>query len=222
MSDLKRNGLPLNELNSDRPGGHHFLNQITMSVTPKRNLLTSGEQLIRRRLIDPERATKFWLESGSSVWIIAVLISIALAEIVTAGMGLLLKGEVTYDYLLTGLVSALLVSAVVVAGIMWFQTQMRVLDQHRKEAVATNQELNASRQRYRTLIEVANDAIFVANALTGLLEDCNRQAEVLLGMDRTTSSGSLFSISTKATHPRRKLLSLRARIFSSVIWPTRR
>jgi PAS domain S-box-containing protein len=40
--------------------------------------------------------------------------------------------------------------------------------------------LRASEIRYRTLMESANDAIFIADAETGMLVDANRQAQVLI------------------------------------------
>lgn len=41
--------------------------------------------------------------------------------------------------------------------------------------------LTESEQRYRTLIQQANDAIFVADAETGVIKDANQSAEKLLG-----------------------------------------
>ena len=56
----------------------------------------------------------------------------------------------------------------------------------RKQA---EEELKASEQRYRMLMESANDAIFVADAETGAILDANRKAEELTGysLDRLTS-----------------------------------
>jgi diguanylate cyclase (GGDEF)-like protein/PAS domain S-box-containing protein len=108
-----------------------------------------------------------------------------MSVIITVVMELLLKGEITYDYLLTGLVTALLVSTLIVAGII----QLEELEKERQKEVAKNRELGASMQRYRTLIEVANDAIFVADAENGQLADCNRRAETLLGKSRNDIIG---------------------------------
>src|SRR3990172_8185876 len=43
-------------------------------------------------------------------------------------------------------------------------------------------ELKASEEKYRTLIETANDAIFVFDAETGLVLDANKKAEELFGL----------------------------------------
>ncbi len=44
--------------------------------------------------------------------------------------------------------------------------------------------LRESEQKYRTLFESANDAIFIAGAADGIITDCNVSACVLLGMTR--------------------------------------
>jgi diguanylate cyclase (GGDEF)-like protein/PAS domain S-box-containing protein len=126
---------------------------------------------------------------GKYLWLAGILASVVMSEVVTAAMGLLLKGEVTYDYLATGMVAALLVSGIVVAGTM----KMEELERRRQEEVAKNRALRASERRYRTLIEVANDAILVTDSETGTLVDCNRQAEVLLGMSRNEIIGQHLS-----------------------------
>jgi diguanylate cyclase (GGDEF)-like protein/PAS domain S-box-containing protein len=126
---------------------------------------------------------------GKYLWIVGILASVVMSEVVTAAMGLLLKGEVTYDYLATGMVAALLVSGIVVAGTM----KMEELERRRQEEVAKNRALRASERRYRTLIEVANDAILVTDSETGTLVDCNRQAETLLGMSRNEIIGQHLS-----------------------------
>jgi diguanylate cyclase (GGDEF)-like protein/PAS domain S-box-containing protein len=126
---------------------------------------------------------------GKYLWLAGILASVVMAEVITAAMGLLLKGEVTYDYLATGMVAALFVSGIVVAGTM----KMDELERRRQEEVAKNRALRASERRYRTLIEVASDAILVADSETGTVVDCNRQAENLLGMSRNEIIGQRLS-----------------------------
>lgn len=124
-----------------------------------------------------------------SIWIIIVLSSVAVAEIITAAMELILKGTVTYDYLLTALVVDLSLTPPVIAAGVMTQARMQRLERLRQEEVAKNRELSASKQRYRTLIEAANDAILVADAESSLLVDCNRQAEALLDQPRAQIIG---------------------------------
>jgi PAS domain S-box-containing protein len=54
------------------------------------------------------------------------------------------------------------------------------LDVTERERAA--EAIRDSEQRYRTLIETASDAIFIADADSGVILDCNRQAENLLGL----------------------------------------
>jgi len=62
------------------------------------------------------------------------------------------------------------------------------------------QKLKASEQKYRKLFEEAMDAIFVADAETGILIDCNRAATVLT--DRTKSE--LIGMHQRFLHPPEK------------------
>jgi len=50
-------------------------------------------------------------------------------------------------------------------------------------------ELKASEEKYKNLFENANDAIFIADPVTGILLDANRQAEKLLGRKREEIRG---------------------------------
>jgi PAS domain S-box-containing protein len=60
------------------------------------------------------------------------------------------------------------------------------------------QALINSEQRYRRLMENANDAIFLADVETGKLVDCNNKAEQLLGIPRKEILGASY----KKLHPR--------------------
>ncbi len=50
-------------------------------------------------------------------------------------------------------------------------------------------ELRKSEQKYRELVNSANDAIFVADAETGIILDVNRQGEILLGRSKNEIIG---------------------------------
>ncbi len=54
------------------------------------------------------------------LWLLSVILSVLLAEAVVVVMGLLLKGEVPPDYLLTGLVASSLVAALIAAMLSYF------------------------------------------------------------------------------------------------------
>jgi len=47
------------------------------------------------------------------LWLVAVVLAIAITEVVVSAMGLLLLGRVTADYLLTGLVASFLAASLV-------------------------------------------------------------------------------------------------------------
>lgn len=49
--------------------------------------------------------------------------------------------------------------------------------------------LEESERKYRSLIESAGDAIFLADAATGNIVDCNRKAEALLGRSKSEITG---------------------------------
>jgi PAS domain S-box-containing protein len=70
----------------------------------------------------------------------------------------------------------------------------------------TEQKLVNSEQRYRSLMENANDAIFLADVETGKLVDCNNKAEELLGISRKEILGSSY----KKLHPREILKDVEA------------
>ena len=85
-----------------------------------------------------------------------------------------------YGYVLKSSGNAALLAAVSGA--------LRLFEAHRslqgREAVIRESEL-----RYRTLFEEALDAIFVADAETGIITDCNPAAEQLVGLPRTELIG---------------------------------
>ncbi len=54
------------------------------------------------------------------IWLLAIFISVVITEIIVCVMELLLKGQITYDYLLTGLVASVSVAGIVVAFLISF------------------------------------------------------------------------------------------------------
>ncbi len=65
------------------------------------------------------------------------------------------------------------------------------------ERQAADQAVQASEQKYRTLIEGASDAIIIADADSGLIIDVNQEAEKLLGRP----AGALIGLQQTELHP---------------------
>jgi len=92
--------------------------------------------------------------STLQLWLVSVSISVVAAESIVIGMDLLLKGEVTFDYLLTGLVTSMIVSALVVGSVASFVN-------YQKDAVAG---------QYRAAIQASLDGFWITDTSTRILE----------------------------------------------------
>ena len=77
------------------------------------------------------------------LWLLSLCVSVVLTEVIVVIMDVLLNGEVTYDYLLTGLVASLLVSALVAAMLVYFLHQQN----QEKDLIAKNQDQLNEAQR---------------------------------------------------------------------------
>ena len=107
------------------------------------------------------------------LWVLSLLVSVAASEFVVVGMEMLLRGEVTYDFLLTGFVASLLVSALVVAGVLYFVA-------HQEQAAKA---LEASEEKFRTFFEGGGDAFFLLDT-AGHFREVNPAACDRLGYER--------------------------------------
>jgi GAF domain-containing protein len=56
------------------------------------------------------------------------------------------------------------------------------LESQIEERIQSEKELKANEEKYKKLIETANDAILIVDAETNLITHANKQAEILLGM----------------------------------------
>lgn len=81
--------------------------------------------------------------SGTQLWILSLLISVVLSEFVVIVMESLLRGEITYDYLLTGLITSFLVASMVTAGLIYFLSNQKL----------TEEALRDSEARFRNILE---------------------------------------------------------------------
>ena len=71
--------------------------------------------------------------STTRLWLLSTFFSVVLTEIIVCGMEMLLKGAITYDYLLTGFVTSLCVAALVAAALAFFLEQQRQASRHIEE-----------------------------------------------------------------------------------------
>jgi len=112
-------------------------------------------------------------------------ISVLLSEILTSAMSLLLQGRVTYDYLVTGGLVSLVVSAIVV----YFIRQVSLLADHNEilQREVTHREkaeeaLRESERKYRDIIKNMTDGYYRTDP-GGLITLANPSLATLFGYD---------------------------------------
>ncbi len=74
------------------------------------------------------------------------------------------------------------------------EQRIRELEMAEARWKKTEADLRESRNKYRTLFEAANDAIFVACAESGVIQDANQEAERLTGRKRHEIIGLHFTV----------------------------
>jgi len=87
----------------------------------------------------------------------SIFISVVITEIIVSSMELLLKGQITYDYLLTGLVAAITVAGIVVGLLI---TLLARLEHEVKTNEWMRDDLNDSEERYKLAISASNSAMW--------------------------------------------------------------
>jgi len=66
--------------------------------------------------------------SSAHVWLLSIAISVVMTECIVGGMGILLKGELTRDYFLTGLVASLFVAGLAGGAVTYFLARQKELE----------------------------------------------------------------------------------------------
>lgn len=99
------------------------------------------------------------------LWLCSVSSAVLLTEAIVSGMGLLLKGEVSFDYLLTGLVTSLLVASLIVSILSYFL-----------------KELSESRLQLRAIVEAEPECVKLLSE-DGRLLQINRAGLNLIEAD---------------------------------------
>ncbi len=81
----------------------------------------------------------------------------------------------------------------------------RDVTEHRK----MEQQIKESEEKYRKMFEEATDAIFIANAETGILVDCNRAATELVGRKKS----EIIGMHQRSLHPKEVIKGKVSRTF---------
>lgn len=127
--------------------------------------------------------------SAAQLWFFTIIISIVLAELIAGGMELLLKGAITYDYLLTGFVASFFVAGLVAGILAFFISQLK-----KNEAL-----LRASQERLEIATDSGHTGIWEYNIVTNeLIWDDTMFA--LYGARREDFSGAYEAWATRL-HP---------------------
>jgi PAS domain S-box-containing protein len=117
------------------------------------------------------------------IWLIAIFISVVMTEIIVSVMELLLKGQITYDYLLTGLVTSLTVAAFVAAFVI---TLLARLKQEVQSNAWMRHDLNDSEERYRLAVSASNSAMWDYDLTTGRVFLSDNWSKFLSGVEKPT------------------------------------
>jgi hypothetical protein len=117
------------------------------------------------------------------IWLLAIFISVVMTEIIVSVMELLLKGQITYDYLLTGLVTSLSVAGIVAAFLITLLARL-------KQEVQSNEwmrhDLNESEERYRLAVTASNSAMWDYDLTTGRVYLSDNWSKFLSGVEKPT------------------------------------
>lgn len=100
--------------------------------------------------------------SATRVWLFSIVISVVMTECILLGMELLLKGRVTFDYLLTGLVASLFVAGFVGGILNYFLSHQDEIEAGR-EVVAPDVE--TQRVKEASDAETDKDAAIISRAV---------------------------------------------------------
>ncbi len=102
--------------------------------------------------------------SPFKLWLTSILIAVGATEIIVCGMEFLLRGRVTYNYMLTGFVSASLVASIVAAALVSLFRWLKLETQHGQQLA---KELATSEQRAKRAIAASRLALWDYDLTTG-------------------------------------------------------
>jgi PAS domain S-box-containing protein len=106
-----------------------------------------------------------------------------MTEIIVSVMEYLLKGHISYDYLLTGLVASLFVAGFVAAILI---TLLARLKQEVQNNVWMKHDLDESEERFRLAIMASNSAMWDYDLTTGRVYMSDNWSKFLCGVEKPT------------------------------------
>jgi signal transduction histidine kinase len=124
-------------------------------------------------------------QSTVRLWLGVLVISVAMSEIITSIMGLILQGEITYDYLLTGLVASFSVAGFVVAVLITF---LKRLQENSKQLHIISGSLLQSEETARQAILASNSALWDLDLTTWQIYLSDGWSPFLCGEEKPTST----------------------------------
>jgi len=121
----------------------------------------------------------------SRLWLFTIIFSVAMASVIVAAMELLLKGTVSYDYLLTGFVTSMVVSAVAGALLTALLAQMK-RDAELQRILLDR--LGKSEERANDAIQASHSASWEFDLTTGRVHLSESWSHFLGGEDVQTDT----------------------------------
>lgn len=121
--------------------------------------------------------------SHFKIWLLSITASVAMSELIVCGMELLLKGQVTFDYLLTGLVASFFVAGIVAAMLITLLAQLK--REIQSNAWMTS-DLADSEERCRLAIKASNSAMWDYDLPSGHVFLSENWSKFLGGPERPT------------------------------------
>jgi len=117
------------------------------------------------------------------LWLLSVFSSIVVTEIIVSCMERLLKGDVSYDYLATGLVAALFVAGIVAAILISFLNRLKLEAQCRDKLV---KELAKSEERNNLTAKANHQCLWDYDVTTGEVYLSEGWSQLLGGAEEPT------------------------------------
>ena len=96
-------------------------------------------------------------QSTRRIWIMALLLSVAMSELITCMMSLILEGKVNFNFLLTGFVASLLVAGLIVAILV---AVLNKLQQDAKQLEQISENLRKSEETSRQAMMASHSALW--------------------------------------------------------------